>query len=151
VLTQVFAQIKTGLSRFQVRFAQGVAYGWRRDASTMLEELQALALLALVVTHSFLVRGCIGIHRELPEQGQRISNRIERTSDLLDEMAQLIADLADSIPTSGGSAQPSGGIGELLSGFLMSKMNMASEHGTTQEWEILKANDDPTTLTETTD
>ena len=113
----------------------------------MLEELQALALLALVVTHSFLVRGCIGIHRELPEQGQRISNRIERTSDLLDEMAQLISDLADALPAKASSAQPSGGIGELLSGLLMSKMNMGSEHGTTQDqWEVLQNNENPPTL-----
>ena len=111
----------------------------------MLEELQALALLALVIAHGFLVRGCIGIHRELPEQGQQISNRIERTSDLLDEMAQLISDLADALPAKASSAQPSGGIGELLSGLLMSKMNMASEHGTTQEWEILQNNENPPT------
>jgi hypothetical protein len=109
----------------------------------MLEELQALALLALVIAHGFLVRGCIGIHRELPEQGQQISSRIERTSDLLDEMAQLIADLADSIPTNAGSAQPPGGIGDLLSGLLMSKMNLGSQHGQTQEWEILETNDNP--------
>lgn len=145
-IAQIFTvhrSLRVGSGWVEARFAQRVAYGWRGVATTMLEELQALALLALVVTHSFLVRGCIGIHRELPEQGQRISNRIERTSDLLDEMAQLIADLADSIPTKTGSAQPSGGIGELLSGLLMSKMNMASEHATTQEWEILQANDNP--------
>ena len=113
----------------------------------MLEELQALALLALVVTHSFLVRGSIGIHKELPAQGDRISDRIERTSDLLDEMAQLISDLADSTAGAAKSAQASGGIGELLSGLLMSKMNMGSEYATTQDqWEILQNDENPPTL-----
>jgi len=129
--------MRAGSGWFGAGFAQGVAYGWGDDATTMLEELQALALLALVITHSFLVRGCIGIHKELPAQGERISDRIERTSDLLDEMAQLISDLADSTAGAAKSAQASGGLGELLSGLLMSKVQMPSDHATPEvQWEI---------------
>ena len=106
------------------------------DGRIMLEELQALALLALVVTHSFLVRGCIGIRAELPVQGGEISSRIERTSDLLDEMAQLISDLADTASGANQSAPDVSPIGILLNSFL-NRPTMPSEHATPEvQWEI---------------
>lgn len=115
----------------------------------MLDYLQAVSLLALIIAHFFLVRGCFSIKQELPIQGGAISGRLDRTGDLLDEVAQLLADLADSL--GGGDpkspiAHPPSGLGDLLTVFLNNRMNMGSEHGTTQEqWEVLPPDENTTT------
>ena len=114
----------------------------------MLDYLQAVSLLALIVAHFFLVRGCFSIKEELPLQGGLISGRLDRTGDLLDEVAQLLADLADGLgahdqkfPT----AHPPSGLGDLLTAFLNNRMNMASPHATpSEEWEVLPNDTDPT-------
>jgi len=115
----------------------------------MLDYLQAVSLLALIVAHFFLVRGCFSIKEELPLQGGLISGRLDRTGDLLDEVAQLLADLADGL--GGGDrnlppAHPPSGLGDLLTAFLNNRMNMGSPHATpSEEWEVFPPNDDPTT------
>lgn len=113
----------------------------------MLDHLQAVSLLALIVAHYFLVRGCFSIKEELPVQGGAISGRLDRTGDLLDEVAQLLADLADGL---GGSdpkfpaAHPPSGLGDLLTAFLNNRMNMVSSHATTQqEWEVYPPDENP--------
>lgn len=111
----------------------------------MLDYLQAFSLLALIVTHFFLVRGCFSIKEQLPLQGGMLATRIDRTADLLDEVAQLIADLSDgaNVPA---VAQPPSGLGEMVAMFLNNRMNTASAHGPQEsEWEIYPPNDDPTT------
>ena len=119
----------------------------------MLDYLQAFSLLALIVAHYFLVRGCFSIKEELPLQGGIISGRLDRTGDLLDEVAQLLADLADGIgggdPKSAAPPHPQGGIADFLTAFLNNRMNMASQHATTQQqWEIHEEEIDPTTTQE---
>lgn len=117
----------------------------------MLDYLQAVSLLALIVAHFFLVRGCFSIKEELPLQGGLISGRLDRTGDLLDEVAQLLADLADGLGNSDPkfpAAHPPSGLGDLLTAFLNNRMNMASEHATPQqEWEVFPPEHDtnPTT------
>jgi len=114
----------------------------------MLDYLQAFSLLALIVTHFFLVRGCFSIKEELPLQGGILAGRIDRTADLLDEVAQLIADLSDGSSQTA-VAQPPAGLGEMVAMFLNNRMNTASAHGqTSEEWEVYPPNDDPTTTSE---
>lgn len=118
----------------------------------MLDYLQAVSLLALIVAHYFLVRGCFSIKEELPLQGGAISGRLDRTGDLLDEVAQLLADLADGL--GGGdhrlqAAHPPSGFGDLLTAFLNNRMNMGSSHATPeQQWEIYPPNEDTPTVAE---
>lgn len=111
----------------------------------MLDYLQAVSLLLLIVAHAFLIRGCFGIREAIPTQGGEIASRLDGVTGLLDEVAQLLADLGDGI-TAGvpAPAQSPGGFGDLLSMFLTNRMNMANEHGKTQEWEIHQTNNDPT-------
>ena len=107
----------------------------------MLEELQAFALLGLIVTHGLLVRGCTSIREILPDEGGRIASKIDRTADLLDEVAQLISDLSDSAALPTKAQTPSSPIESLLSAF-MTRTAMQN-HGTTQEWEIHQTDNDP--------
>jgi hypothetical protein len=108
----------------------------------MLDYLQAFSLLALIVTHYFLVRGCFSIKEELPLQGGILAGRIDRTADLLDEVAQLIADLSDG-PSPPAVAQPPSGLGEMVAMFLNNRMNPASAHATqSAEWEVLPNDSD---------
>ena len=115
----------------------------------MLELLQSVSLLALIITHAFLVRGCFSIKAELPIQGGQISTRLDRTADLLDEVAQLIADLSDGAPSQNVPvAQTGSPIGDLLTTFLNNRMSTAMHHATqSEEWEVLPPQDDthPTT------
>jgi len=106
----------------------------------MLEELQAFALLALVVTHGFLVRGCMDIRTELPHQGSEISHRIDKTSELLDEMAQLISDFADNTAEATKSVAPESPFGLILNS-LMNRSTMDIQHGTTQERQVYETQD----------
>ena len=115
----------------------------------MLDYLQAASLLALIVAHYFLVRGCFSIKEELPLQGGLISGRLDRTGDLLDEVAQLLADLADGLgggdPKSPAPPHPQGGIADFLTAFLNNRMSMGSLHATpNEEWEVYPPNEDTT-------
>lgn len=98
----------------------------------MLEELQAFALLGLIGTHYFLVRGCFSIKNELPVQGRSITEGLERTSELLDEVAQLIADLGDSVPASTPAAGSDSPFGLILNS-LLNRTPMSAEYGTKDE------------------
>ncbi len=121
---------------------EGIGVRW-----FMLDYLQAVSLLALIVAHYFLVRGCFSIKEELPLQGGAISGRLDRTGDLLDEVAQLLADLADGL--GGGdhrlpAAHPPTGLGDLLTALLNNRMNMGSSDATTQEeWEVYPPDENP--------
>ncbi|MBL6744135.1 MAG: hypothetical protein ISP83_07135 [Candidatus Poseidonia sp.] len=110
----------------------------------MLEELQAIALLGLIGTNLFLVRGCFSIKNELPVQGRSITKGLERTSELLDEVAQLIADLGEGTPVPApmqGSDSPFG----LILNSLLNRAPMAQEHGdTTQERTVYETVIHPT-------
>jgi hypothetical protein len=109
----------------------------------MLDYLQAFSLLALIVTHFFLVRGCFSIKEELPLQGGMLATRIDRTADLLDEVAQLIADLSDGASPPA-VAQPPSGLGEMVAMFLNNRMNSAENHAPqSEEWEVQFPNDNP--------
>jgi hypothetical protein len=115
----------------------------------MLDILQSVSLLGLIITHYFLVRGCFSIKEELPIQGGIITGRLDRTADLLDEVAQLISDLTDSQPSQAPLAPSGGGFADLLGAFLNNRMNMASEHATTQQqWEIHEEEINPATTQE---
>ena len=112
------------------------------DASIMFEALQALCLLALIIAHYFLIRGCFSIREELPIQGGAIGTKIDGVSEYLDELAQLVSDFTDSMPSAAKSHPPSSPIEALLTSFMagMTKPN----HGPTQdEWEILENQENP--------
>ena len=110
----------------------------------MLEILQVSALLLLIIAHGFLIRGCFGIKTELPLQGGTISSKIDRTADLLDEMAQLISDFSDSM-VGGAVTQPVPSPMEAILSAFMSRVTPSPSHSkTSEEWEILPNNDNPT-------
>ena len=118
----------------------------------MLEEIQAFALLGLIVGHYFLIRGCFGIRESLPRESGVISGKIDRTADLLDEMAQIISDFADGVAEAQSPpTQAIGGIPGLLSTRLMSNQQQAVEHAKkSEEWEVLQ-NDHPQTTKQAKD
>lgn len=110
---------------------------------TMLDELMALTLLLLVVTHGLLVRGCFKLNDALPTQGDLIASRIERTSDLLDEVAQLIADLGDTGPSTA-VAQSQGVLPDLLTMFLQRQAVNAVDHAPQEgQWTVHPPSDNP--------
>lgn len=109
----------------------------------MLDELMALTLLLLVVTHGLLVRGCFKLNDALPTQGDLIASRIERTSDLLDEVAQLIADLGDTGPSTA-VAQSQGVLPDLLTMFLQRQAVNAVDHAPQEgQWTVHPPSDNP--------
>ena len=120
------------------------AYDGLLNRRGMLEILQVSALLLLIIAHGFLIRGCFGIKTELPLQGGTISSKIDRTADLLDEMAQLISDFSDNM--AGGSVtQPVPSPMEAILSAFMSRVTPSPSHAkTSEEWEILPNNDNPT-------
>ena len=114
-------------------------------AMTMLDYLQAIALLALIGTHFALVRGCFTIKSELPIQGGILASRLDRTADLIDEVAQLISDLGDAtqqnLPT-----QTQAGLGEVLTTWLMTKATIPPDHGSQKfEGQIYENSNDSQT------
>ena len=113
------------------------------DAPTMLEAVQAISLLALIVAHYFLIRGCFSIKEEMPIQGNRITTKIDTVSNYLDELNQLISDFSDSMPSSGNNHPPSSPMEVLLTSFMssMTKQNHAPKEA---EWEILQDNPNKT-------
>ena len=100
-------------------------------------------MLGLIVGHYFLIRGCTGIHSELPVQGQSITAQLKANSELLDELIQVVVDVIPEAPSSSGITQTPSGIGDLLTAFLMNRVNMSQEHGDPQEseWEVLPNQD----------
>ena len=128
-----------------MRFAQRVGYVGLHYALTMLEYLQAVSMLGLIVGHYFLIRGCTGIHSELPVQGGAITTQLRANSELLDELIQVVVDIIPEPTTSNAITQPSGGLGDLLTMFLNNRMGMSQDHGDPKEpqWEIYEKKDDP--------
>lgn len=110
----------------------------------MLEVLQVVALLLLIVAHGFLIRGCFGIRTELPLQGGSIASKIDRTADLLDEVAQLISDLTDNLPTQANTQPVSSPMEAILTSLISNIGNPQKHAKTSEEWEILPNNDNPT-------
>ena len=106
----------------------------------MLEYLYLVCLLCLTISVPILIRGCFNIHKELPNQGQGIGERIDKVADLLDEMAELATDFSRQTGNDHSLTQtPSNPLMALLS-TLMTPKEMPSEHGRSQEpqeWEIL--------------
>jgi len=114
----------------------------------MLEEMQSLALLGLLVCQYYLIRGCFRINESIPVAGGGIREEITRTADLLDEVAQLIADLGDAVPAQPPAAGGDSPIGLLLNS-LLSPKPMGGNHATTsEEWEVLPNDPDPTVTTQ---
>ena len=117
----------------------------------MIEYLYLICLLCLTVSVPVLIRGCFNIHKELPNQGGDISNRIDKVADLLDEMADIINSAIrfqeEVAPIAQTASSP---LMNILSAF-MSNNASRQEHGDEkkpQEWEVLP-NDPEKVQTET--
>ena len=108
----------------------------------MLEYLQAVSLLALIVGHCFLIRGCFSIRESIGSNSGSISESIDKNSGLLDELIQVVVDIVPEGGPSTGITQAPSGIGDLLTMFLNNRMNMSQEHGEPQDeiWTVPKKN-----------
>jgi hypothetical protein len=103
----------------------------------MLSEIQATALLVLVLSHAYLQVHCFRIRKAAPAVFEKADN----LSDAVGEMVNILSDVADLLedspaPSSAGPAgmtQAPAGIGGILTNALMQRMMMPAEHGTTQE------------------
>lgn len=118
----------------------------------MLEYLYLVCLLCLTVSVPILIRGCFNIHKELPNQGEGIGERIDKVAGLLDEMADIINDAIrfkeENFPL---TQTPTNPVLSILTA-LMGGNSMGAKHGRTekpQEWEIYPPNDTQTKETET--
>ena len=107
----------------------------------MLEYFIALAHLGTIVSLFMIIRGCYGIHRELPVQGEAITHRIDRTADLIDEVAQLISDFSDAVPAPSQSAGSDSPFGLILNS-LLNRTPMDIDNGSQTEWTISEKKDD---------
>ena len=118
----------------------------------MLEYLYLVCLLCLTVSVPILIRGCFNIHKELPNQGEGIGERIDKVASLLDEMADIINDAIrfkeDNFSITQTPSHPLMAIAQAF----MGRNSMEAKHGSTekpQEWEIYPPNDTQTKQTET--
>ena len=107
----------------------------------MLEYLTAASLLLLIIAMGYLIKGCFGIHQELPNQGNLLGSKITRVAELIDEVCQLISDFSDNMghpPT----PQPSSNPMEAILTSLISNISMPSGHGSQEEREIYPTDED---------
>jgi hypothetical protein len=116
----------------------------------MMEYLYLICLLCLTISVPILIRGCFNIHKELPNQGGGISERIDKVAELLDEMADYLNNFGAALDSNPVVPQQHANplMGILAS--LLDRNSSNSGHGTTQqeEWEILPPNDPETKQTE---
>jgi hypothetical protein len=111
----------------------------------MTEFLILLALLMLIVTHAFLVKGCYELHRIIPKSSNDVASEASRITDILDEVADLIHSALENIsPSTGHSPAPS--IQETLLTGLISKFTMPQEHGPFTEIRQVHEDNPPKTL-----
>ncbi len=112
-------------------------------AQVMLEYFIAFAHLGTILSLFMIIRGCYGIHAELPVQGSEISARIDRTADLLDEVTQIISDFADSVPASSPQAGSDSPFGLILNS-LLNRTPMDENYGSPKsEWTVQENNPSP--------
>ena len=116
----------------------------------MLEEMQLFCLMLLLVGHALLVRGCTQMNQSIPTSTETISTKFDGISSVLDELADILADLGSPQQTQSMANQVMGGsIPEMLTAFLMGKVNQSNNHGPlTQEWQIRQDDSPPTLETE---
>ena len=118
----------------------------------MLEYLYLICLLCLTFSVPILIRGCFNIHKELPNRGGDISDRMDRIATLLDEMADLMNSavrLQDELaPVAQTASSP---IMAILNAFMSNKASPPDYGDKTQqtEWEILQDHDKTQKETET--
>ena len=111
----------------------------------MLEYLIAISLLLLIISMGYLIKGCFGIHQELPNQGSLLGSKIDRTAELIDEVCQLISDFSDNMGSSP-TPQPSSNPMEAILTSLISNMTMPSGNGSQEEREIHPTDEDTQTI-----
>ena len=118
----------------------------------MLEYLYLVCLLCLTVSVPILIRGCFNIHKELPNQGEGIGERIDKVAGLLDEMADIINDAIRFKEDNFGITQtPTNPLMAIAQAF-MSRNDMGAKHASTtqpEKWEIHPPNDPTPNQTET--
>jgi len=102
----------------------------------MLEYLTALTMLLLVIGHGLLIKKCSQLTDELEPSAQSLSTELKDITSILDDVADLLNDGLNMV-TAKTTPNPQTGmdIPSLLTNLFMSKVNMGSEHGNTQEPE----------------
>ena len=103
----------------------------------MLEYLTAITMLLLVFGHALLIHKCSKLTDEIEPSANNLSSELKDIIQVLDDVADLLNDGLNMVTAKTGQTPQTGmDIPSLLSNLFMSKMNMASEHGSTQEPQI---------------
>ena len=121
------------------------------DALIMLDEITAVTMLLLVIGHGLLIKKCSKLTDELEPQAQTLSTELKDITSILDDVADLLHEGLNGLMKSPVTNPQTGmDIPSLLTNLFMSKVNMGSEHGSTQEPErtIQEINPHPSEETE---
>jgi len=121
------------------------------DALIMLDEITAVTMLLLVIGHGLLIKKCSKLTDELEPQAQTLSTELKDITSILDDVADLLHEGLNGLMKSTVTNPQTGmDIPSLLTNLFMSKVNMGSEHGSTQEPErtIQEINPHPSEETE---
>ena len=93
-------------------------------------------MLLLVFGHAMLIHKCTKLTDGLEPSANNLSSELKDIIQVLDDVADLLNDGLQMVTAkTGQTAQTGIDIPSLLSNLFMSKMNMGSEHGPTQEPE----------------
>jgi len=117
----------------------------------MLDEITAVTMLLLVIGHGLLIKKCSKLTDELEPQAQTLSTELKDITSILDDVADLLHEGLNGLMKSPVTNPQTGmDIPSLLTNLFMSKVNMGSEHGSTQEPErtIQEINPHPSEETE---
>jgi hypothetical protein len=114
----------------------------------MLEYVQAAALLGLLISHYFLIKGCFKINENLPIHGGEITTKVGGVTEVLDEIADLLNEGLAVVAGSGSAQTPSSPMDAILSGLISSMTNRPTHGSQTQERTIHEINTPPTIETE---
>lgn len=106
------------------------------DALIMLDYLTALTMLLLVIGHGLLIKKCAKLTDELEPQAQSLSTELKDITSILDDVADLLNDGLNMVTAkTTPNTQAGMDIPSLLTNLFMSKVNIGTEHGSTQEPE----------------
>jgi len=116
----------------------------------VLDYLAMICLLALCVGHYFLIRGCFKINHAIPSATMTIDSKMAEMNNLLNEACEVLIELADGKPQNTAVQATGGSIQDMLTTFLMNKIQMSQNHAsqTEQEWAVHEVHPTTTNLEE---
>jgi len=116
----------------------------------MIQEVQALSLLALVASHFLIIKKCSNFTQSLEPASANLSSDLQDITGTLEEVADIIHAAVDGLGQSTESLPPAGSPVNAILTSLISGMMQPKQHGQpeiTQDGKIYEINEENTPQT----